>query len=233
MNTTRVGDVQKSRVGRRLLAVGIGAFSLLSAASGLKAEVILQSNPSFNVASTPIGETNPGPHRQLAVGITTGSTAWTFDSMVAQIRTGDPDFAEDQAIFGGIYSDAGGEPGLLYASFIPIDVEPHVLSVTLTFQTTDPVSLEANTTYWFFLDSTGKEASWMIPAPETAPVTFAGVSYVDTQLSPDGGATWQPAITNVDVSINATAIPEPSTSALIAIGSVVGIRSLRRRKFSV
>lgn len=233
MNKTQFGRVGKSRVGLRFMAMGMGALSLFWGAVGVQAETIVQSNASYNVASTPFGVTNTGAHRQLALGITTGSTAWTFDSMIAQIRTGDPDFAVNQTIFGGIYSDASGDPGLLYASFISVDVVPHVHSTTLTFLTDSPITLAANTSYWFLLDSTGKEASWMIPDPDTAPVTAASVSYVDTRLSPDGGATWMPAIMNVDISINATAVPEPSTWALIAIGSVVGVWSLRRRKSSV
>lgn len=235
----------------RFLAIAIGALAILSAAQGLRAEVILKSRDPYvgtpvGVAMT-IGGSTDSNHQQIAIGLTMGSISMTFESMTAWINN---ETAESISLIGGIYTDLGGNPGTLLASFVPI-TPPTVTDVFgASLVTSVPVTLTANTTYWFLLDgatsSPNHTLGWLLPkdpddplAPsdDYEPVATPPVTFVSERVSQDSGATWRHlALAHVAFSIDATidttgtpAVPEPSTLALCGVALVIGTILLRRR----
>ncbi len=102
------------------------------------------------------------------------------------------------------------------------------------FSATESIILEANTTYIFALRPTtltssglwqGTAASNPYTGPWTMPVVFA--------VSHNNGSTWSDASGGVGrllIEINATAVPEPGTVALIGLGGVLGLLHWRRRR---
>jgi hypothetical protein len=249
MNHIQVGENFR-RHRARFLAIAIGALAILSAAQGLRAEVILKSRDPYvgtpvGVAMT-IGGSTDSNHQQIAIGLTMGSISMTFESMTAWINN---ETAESISLIGGIYTDLGGNPGTLLASFVPI-TPPTVTNVFgASLVTSVPVTLTANTTYWFLLDgatsSPNHTLGWLLPkdpddplAPsdDYEPVATPPVTFVSERTSQDSGATWRHlALAHVAFSIDATLdtstppVPEPSTWALCSVALVICAIGLRRR----
>jgi len=236
----------------RFLAIGIGALVILSAVPGLRAEVILKSRDPYvgtpvGVAMT-IGGSTDSNHQQIAIGLTMGSISMTFESMTAWISN---ETVDSISLIGGIYTDLGGNPGTLLASFVPIN-PPTITDVFgASLVTSVPVTLAANTTYWFLLDgatsSPNKTLGWLLPkdpddplAPsdDYEPVATPPVTFVSERWSEDSGATWRHlAAAHVAFSIEATIdttatppVPEPATWTLCSVALVVGTMVVLRRR---
>lgn len=104
-----------------------------------------------------------------------------------------------------------------------------------TFAFSNPL-LTASTTYWI---KPLPGLSWYTPASGLTPVAYNGSGYTSPGpglVSFDSGSTWvsDELVNNGRYSFSVSAVPEPSTYALTAIGlSIAGLVRARRRKASV
>jgi hypothetical protein len=196
-----------------------------------ESQVLGGGNPILsNLPATPTTTgTNLGlgtdlANRAKAVGLTMGSSAMEFDSMVALISNGTP----ASTLSGGIFSNVGGNPGLLLAAFtdVPVAASAAVSQVAVT--TAAPFTLQANTSYWFVLDgpNTTNSLLWNSITPNTAPTAVVGVTFLGYRFSSNNNVTWANSTTFNGVTINAI-VPEPGTITVLA-GSILLV--LRRRR---
>ncbi len=229
MNMTQIGDVPKISRFTRLLAIGIGATSLFLGTAAVRAEVILQNSTEIIVSSAELlGGTTSGNHHQLAMGFNTGSSSFLFNSVLIAVQN----FSDTSSfsITGGIYSDNANAPGALFAAFNDVLVPENGVETPL-FTTVTPAFLAANTTYWILLDGpteADRYLGWLktegTEVEETAPVTYVG-----TRLSLDSGSTWDEAASDVNIHVDASVVPEPSTWALLGLGALALGFAARRR----
>lgn len=222
--------VLRRRRKAHLLALGLAAICLLSGTGTVRAEAILQNSTEILSSSAELlGGTTSGNHHQLAMGFNTGSSGFLFNSVL--IAVGNFGEAGSFSITGGIYSDNAGVPGALFSAFNDVSVAEDSVQTPL-FTTVTATFLAANTTYWILLDgptATDRYLGWLktegTEVQETAPVTYVG-----TRLSLNSGATWDEAASDVNIYVDASAVPEPSTWMLLGLGAaVVGFRLIRRR----
>lgn len=192
---------------------------ILSNVSGL-------SGPSVPHVGTSIGPTFPpsvAADFTKAVGITTGASELRLDAMRVLVTS------SPAQLGGGIYSDVGGNPGVLLASLATLTLG-QILEPTLVVLTTSAgFTLGAWTTYWFVLTSpTGdSDLNWNRLEPNVAPSPAGGVALAGYRLSTDGGASWSVSTTPNVVAIEATLIPAPGAAVLLGLG---GLLAARRRR---
>ncbi len=201
------------------LAVPARGEVILSNVSGL-------SGPSVPHVGTSIGPTVPPSvvaDFTKAVGITTGASELRFDAMRVLVTS------SPAQLSGGIYSDVGGNPGVLLASFATLTLGRVLEPTLVVLTTTADFTLAAATTYWFRLTSpTGNsDLNWNRLDPNVAPISDGGVGFAGYRFSTDGGASWSVSTTSNVVAIEATVIPAPGAAVLLGLG---GLLAARRRR---
>lgn len=201
------------------LAVPARGEVILSNVSGL-------SGPSVPHVGTSIGPTVPPSvvaDFTKAVGITTGASELRFDAMRVLVTS------SPAQLSGGIYSDVGGNPGVLLASFATLTLGQVLEPTLVVLTTTADFTLAAATTYWFRLTSpTGNsDLNWNRLDPNVAPSSGGGVGFAGYRFSTDGGASWSVSTTPNVVAIEATVIPAPGAAVLLGLG---GLLAARRRR---
>lgn len=125
----------------------------------------------------------------LAIGWTMGANAYPFLSAdVIQTQLG---FAPSNgaAFTTGLWSDSGGVPGALIASLTPSPSSVHASYVAVTFTSSTPITLQANTTYWLVM--TGLYPTFWL-APGATPFTSSGASYLGLLQSTSTAASNAP-----------------------------------------
>lgn len=139
-------------------------------------------------------------------------------------------------VVAGIWSDSSGLPGSLLTTFdVPISIPSN--SIFANYTATDSgILLTANTTYWLgfrlgenavfnSLVSSGASGQDVNPGG-----VFSGVASTFTQLSFNGGSTWNgPDDFTPIYQLEGTVVPEPSTLGLMIAGLAVAICFRRRR----
>ncbi len=224
--------IGESTMRARILAMGMGAACLLLGAGGLRADIILQDTATTLLSTEALGGTTDGNHDLLAVGFNTGSSEFLFESLVSFVTNSSE--TDTYSFTGGIYSDSGGSPGALFASFNAMSLAPNNVK-NITFVTTVPTILAANTTYWLLLDgptAADRYLGWNV-TEGGAPQPTLPVSYVGARMSSDSGLTWSDNPTDVNLTVRATTVPEPSAWILVALGGLVlGVVASRRQTFS-
>jgi hypothetical protein len=107
------------------------------------------------------------------------------------------------------------------ATFSQFNVQPATFTLS-------GVTLSPNTLYWLLLNHTGSGSiNWAFSSTGIG----SGVGFTNFEaFSDDNGATWQyhNGAPNL-AKIEATVVPEPSTSALLAIGGIVIVGVAKRR----
>lgn len=221
------------RFASRFVGVSLasGLFAVVASAVLARGEVILSnvsglSGPSVPHVGTSIGPTVPPSvvaDFTKAVGITTGASELRFDAMRVLVTS------SPAQLSGGIYSDVGGNPGVLLASLATLTLGQVLEPTLVVLTTTADFTLAAATTYWFRLTSpTGNsDLNWNRLDPNVAPSSDGGVGFAGYRFSTDGGASWSVSTTPNVVAIEATVIPAPGAAVLLGLG---GLLAARRRR---
>ena len=215
------------------------AIATISAASILTshAAVIVDSGLTGILNSTLSGGTGGAGK---AVGFKIGTQAYTLDSVDIRLVTGTTPPSAAQMNF-GIF--LGNDSGITSASASAVFNDPTLTaSTTANYNLTLTASftLQANTTYWFAAystDTTIASLGWAYNTAGQNATTIPGVTITTTEgrfFNPGNTVTnpttWSGTSTTYNaVAINATAVPEPATWALLAF-SLAAVVVLRRRR---
>lgn len=212
---------------KHLLIIGLLAGFIASAnAQSIAGNLI----GTYSTTGTNLGLGTDAADRTKAVGVTIGAGLdLIFQNM--QVIIGNA--GVNSVLSGGIFSDVGGNPGVLLAAFNPMNVPTGTNMANLSLTTAAPFTLVAGVTYWFVLDgpTTTNSLLWHATTPNTAPTTAQGATFVGYRFSSNGGATWANSGIFNGMQINAAPIPEPSTWAMLGLGAglFLGVNRLRRR----
>ena len=115
----------------------------------------------------------------------------------------------------GIYSDSSTNPGTLLQNLGTFDdsslnITPSVFTVGLP----TPYTLDSNSRYWVGLSSANSSSAWSITT-DTTGVGVAAESYANSALGVQANSTGPH-----QMRVFGTAVPEPSTWSLIAVGTL-------------
>jgi hypothetical protein len=213
---------------KHLLVVGLLAGTLSSA----NAQSVLNNlTGAYAGGVTNLGVGTDGADRTKAVGMTIGAgLPFLFQSLQAIMSNP----GATAALSGGIFSDAGGNPGSLLAAFIPINVATGTSMTPFSLMTTSPFTMMPGVTYWFVLDgpATTNSLAWNSNTVNTAPTASGGVAFVGYRFSSNGGTTWASSTIFNAMQINAAPVPEPSTWMILGAGAglFVAANRFRRRR---
>jgi hypothetical protein len=201
-------------------------------ATSVNAQTLLSNIPGTGAytAASNLGLGTDAADRVKGVGLTMGATNLFFNFMQAIVSNPD---ALARMLSGGIYSNVGGNPGVLLAAFNPVSVASGTVHSAVNLTTTTQFTLMANTSYFFLLDGpdVANSLSWSADTGNTQPLAN-GVTLLGYRFSSNGGGTWATSAIPNQMSINASPIPEPSTWAMVGLGAamLVGFTRARRRR---
>ena len=168
-----------------------------------------------------------------AQGFTTGATLYNINSVdlalgVTNAGNGSPLLQ--------IYSDNAGAPGANLGAVFTNPTFGTRAIYNLSLAT--PFALAASTSYWLVVSDTTAGSStkfnWYYSDTFNSPSAKNGSNFqfVNGARSVNGGTSWvtNTAFSQTGITINATAVPEPTTWALAAIATGVMAAVARRRK---
>ena len=155
-------------------------------------------------------------------------------------------------------SGAGGAPGIQIGSItdtksVSDENNPSLLTYTLDQGTSNGGAyagsnwsqLSANIPYWFVAERPNGNVLWVANLNGTLPTEFtptgslsptpSGWTHLGNLVSTDAGSTWEtPSGANAPIiqalSISVTAVPEPSTYALLLLSGAASLWALKLRK---
>ena len=171
---------------------------------------------------------------RTAVQFSTGGTAYTFSSVNVRVRASDP-VAALSSVFLLLYSDASDTPGSALqtltnpGALADYPVDP---AADASYLSSGSLTLAANTKYWLVYEptDTGLDTSVLWNVDQT----FLPTNGLTAFGSAVGGTTaWSAWSVNPNplpaFTVYGTAIPEPSTYALLGGLAALGLAFARRR----
>lgn len=182
-----------------------------------------------------------------AVGVTLSpGVDYRFDSFTAMLAmvTGEPpQYLQTEQVHAAIFLDAAGLPGALLADLGTLELTPlqplqaPFPAQAITWSAASPLLLLGGGTYWFMLNDVSQYseygvpvAHWTVMATGASTLPTGSASLAGYRVTYDGGANWSASGYDNAMRIEATAVPEPRTLALLLAGlGVVGGVALRRR----
>ena len=209
-------------------------FATVVAAAGL-----CQAGPVTVLSNLPGTSNYTGSSVPLSLvdwyvaGVQTGSADLIFTAMDVYLAN----YGGSATVNGGIYTDAAGQLGALYAAFVSQTFGYSATPQLHTFVAAAPsVTLAANTKYWFLMDDAGG-VEWLGDNSNSGagavPTACSGCTFLGYQGTGNSGSSWFPVLlANPTVAISATtvsAVPEPGSLLLLAGGlSLLGALKFRR-----
>jgi len=184
-----------------------------------------------NLNETSLGS---GGNPLMAMAFTTDSSNYTLNNIVAPL--GEINFAGSMIVSGHLYTDAGSLPGtqvsngnlgtVTFDGFATLD---------RTFApTSGTVSLDANTTYWFVLDSSSVSGLlWKDTSSvnEDSPSPFSWSISDNRAFFNTTSSLWEasPTIHMFSVDATVSSVPVPAAAWLFGSG-LLGLVGVARRK---
>ncbi|MDL5052190.1 choice-of-anchor R domain-containing protein [Oscillatoria laete-virens NRMC-F 0139] len=221
----------------------IPLIALAMTICGGHAAMIIGNSPAINRTGHNLSIYDISGTWSFAVGFRMEEPDFSLTSFTADLRhaAGYPGVTVTAGLYAndGPGGNFGGDPGTLLALFGSTNLTSSF--ATYQFDLVTPYNLSDNTRYFIMLTGTGGAANWSVDN---------GTAGMNGQIptSPGGEATWMQSrwvgggssYTDTRIptySIFATAIPEPSTYAMLLMGGILGcvmiFRSSRRAKAAV
>lgn len=127
-----------------------------------------------------------------------------------------------------VFNSNGSAPGTSFATSTNTNTLGTNTNGALVTWSFNNVLMQPNTSYWI-VPSSGLSWNFRDNFAAPTPQNSSGYAYVSSYSSSNGGATWG-SIGSQPLTVSVTAVPEPSTYALAAIGfGVAGFARWRRR----
>ena len=200
--------------------------------STIHAAVVIPNIPaagngfSFSISgpnASTFGGLVPLPDRELAFTVTTGSSSATLSSLSMVMISSDNSAPIDVTI------GEGSLPGTTNRSLIfSQTLGPAAGIQTVSFARQNAPTLNANTTYWFHITSSDAGLASLLSNDATPNYQGSGWTMGHVQSKSGTTAPWVPSSQYARVQL--TAVPEPSTAAIGALG--LSLILLRRRSFA-
>jgi hypothetical protein len=187
----------------------VGAFALLVNAGPSYGDTVIVSNlgDTVNGTGTIYGS---GPPQSYAQEFQTGNSSVLLSSIIVALGDARDTFTASAELV----ANNSGLPGSTILTSFTVPSIPTTTPTDLTFAPSSSVTLNANTDYWFVLSASGSgDYKWDY-------TNTLSTSFPNYAVSNNSGATWTigappgPFL----LEATATAVPEPSSSVLAAIG---------------
>ncbi len=221
-------DFVSLRVMNRLLTPTLFAFTIwLATSSASRADQILIGNLPSNEQAQ--GLVSSGTQR--AVSFTTSGTAFNVSSVTFTLINYIS--STDTAIVTFRLDDGSDAPSATVFASLTAPVSESNSAGNFVFTPISAITMAGNTKYWLVI-AAGSETetfSWMRSNPVEEPTGTA--TFGSQEISENGGATWQAGDSGAhSFQVNGSAVPEPSTVALVGLGAGAVLLAHRRRRRS-
>jgi hypothetical protein len=215
----------------RTLSLGMAILGLLVAAGSAKratAEVIFDSITGNTATGSTTASVNGWRAAQFILpAAPAGNDRFGLGSVVLNLANNP--LATDFSV--EIYSSVSGKPGSSVGQLFA--TQPIVVGNNSFFTTNSFPTLTPATSYWVVLKGGASSPQWGT-AGNTGLISPASQLGTSTALTNNAGSTWftNPAANNPSMmTVNAVAVPEPSTWAMGLAGlGFAGVTALRRRR---
>ena len=188
--------------------------------SGMVAAGTTQASIIFDsISNTGTNTTIAGGGKAVSFTIASG-TDYSFDSLDVVISNVSGSSNVEFSIWS---NDTGASP--VGSKILDLTNGATPASGTNTYTAGSPLTLTEGSTYWIVATGTGWEWDGATTAPSTGTTAGATFGFAGNPVPSNWDAT--SGVTNA-MTINATAVPEPSTSAFLGLG-LIGLLARRRR----